>query len=479
MIVRPASPIVPLRRGKVAVGSLGRAAGPTRFLAVIVCGLAWWGAAASETARAQDAPPTAETVVEPSGFDAAPLPESATTESGAIRMPLDGRDGRELLLRNFRPKQQLSVDEHLLERAAFPVIDVHSHFHYKLRDSGEALDDFVDLMDRNRIAVCVSLDGMLGARLEHHMKFLWSRHRDRFAIFANVNWQGQAPDDNPSLWACHQPGFAQRTAEQLQRAAEQGISGLKVFKGLGLRYRNPDGTLVKIDDPRWDPIWAKCGELGLPVIIHTADPAAFFEPIDETNERWEELSRHPDWSFYGDEYPSREELLAARNRVIARHPKTQFIGAHIANNPENLAEVSEWLDRYPNLWIEPASRIGELGRQPFTARDFLIRHQDRLLFGTDGPWPELRYHLYWRFFETRDESFPYSEKIPPPQGMWQIYGVDLPPEVLRKVYHENAVKLIPGIEERFAKWRRQHGGTTQQPDPTQPPGDPAGDDAAQ
>lgn len=386
----------------------------------------------------------------------AEIPDSATTPSGELRMPLDGRDGRELLLRNFRPQSQMVVSRHPRSQAAFPVVDVHTHFHYKMRDNAQELDDFVDLMDRNRIAVCVSLDGKLGGQLDRHMEFLWSRYRDRFAIFANIDWQGDAPADNPSLWPCHQPGFAERTAEQLERAAEKGISGLKLFKRFGLGYRNPDGTLIKIDDTRWDPIWKKCGELGLPVIIHTADPAAFFEPIDETNERWEELSRHPDWSFYGGDYPSREALLEARNRVIARHRQTQFIGAHIANNPENLAEVAEWLDRYPNLWIEPASRIGELGRQPFTARDFLIRYQDRLLFGTDGPWPETRLHLYWRFFETRDESFPYSEKVPPPQGMWQIYGVDLPDDVLKKVYFANAEKLIPGIKARMDQWRRSH-----------------------
>jgi predicted TIM-barrel fold metal-dependent hydrolase len=193
------------------------------------------------------------------------------------------------------------------------------------------------------------------------------------------------------------------------------------------------------------------------VIIHTADPAAFFEPVDATNERWEELSRHPDWSFYGGDFPSRDELLAARNRVIARHPKTQFIGAHVANNAEDLKTVGAWLDRYPNLWIEPASRISELGRQPFTAREFLIRYGDRLLFGTDGPWPEKRLQLYWRFLETHDESFPYSEKEPPPQGLWQIYGLDLPNEVLRKLYYENAVKLIPGIAWRLEAFRNRTG----------------------
>lgn len=210
---------------------------------------------------------------------------------------------------------------------------------------------------------------------------------------------------------------------------------------------------MKIDDPRWDPIWAVCGELGIPVIMHTADPAAFFDPVDASNERWEELSRHPDWSFYGDEFPSRQELFDARNRVIGRHPRTTFIGAHIANNSEDLEIVSKWLDAYPNLVIELASRIGELGRQPFTARKFLIRYADRILFGTDGPQPETRLRLYWRFLETDDEYFPYSEKSPPPQGFWNIYGVNLPKDVLRQVYCENAMKFIPGVRERVESFQ--------------------------
>ncbi|QDV81216.1 Amidohydrolase [Stieleria magnilauensis] len=389
-----------------------------------------------------------------------PPPQDTRRQAGGepaaspLQLPLDGRDGRELLLRNFRPNSKLVVPQTPRHSAAMPVVDVHTHFHHRLRDSKEALDDFVHLMDRNNIAICISLDGKLGAQLDHHMEYLWTDYRDRFAIFANIDWQGNAPRDQPALWPCHRPGFADRTAAELERAAKQGVSGLKLFKRFGLRYKNPDGTLIKIDDPRWDPIWAKCGELGLPIIIHTADPAAFFDPIDETNERWEELSRHPDWSFHGDAYPSRRELFEARNRVIARHPNTQFIGAHVANNPEDLKVVAGWLDEYPNLWIEPASRIAELGRQPFTAREFLIRYQDRLLFGTDGPWPETRLRLYWRFFETRDESFPYSEKVPPPQGLWQIYGVDLPDAVLKKLYFENASKLIPGIRQRLEKWTK-------------------------
>jgi predicted TIM-barrel fold metal-dependent hydrolase len=308
-------------------------------------------------------------------------------------------------------------------------------------------------MDRNQIAVCASLDGKLGGQLEEHMQFLWSRYRDRFVIFANVDWRGDGASDDPASWACHREGFADRTAEKLADAVKQGVSGLKIFKRFGLQYLNPDSSLIAIDDRRFDPIWKACGELGIPIIIHTADPAAFFDPIDETNERWEELSRHPEWSFHGEKYPGRDELLAARNRVIARHPATQFIGAHLANNPEDLAVVSQWLEQFPNLSIETASRISELGRQPFTAREFLIRHADRLLFGTDGPWPETRLRIYWRFFETRDESFAYSEKVPPPQGMWQIHGVELPDHVLRKLYFENAARLIPGVAERVGTYR--------------------------
>jgi predicted TIM-barrel fold metal-dependent hydrolase len=364
-------------------------------------------------------------------------------------------NGDPLRLSDFRPQSKLVTHQTRLEHAKFPVVDVHTHFHFKVRGNQEMLNDFVRVMDRNRIAVCVSLDGQLGGRFHEHQQFLWSKYKDRFAIFANVNWIGDGDEEDPASWDCHRPGFAARTATQIADAVKAGASGLKIFKRLGLGYRNPDGSLVQIDDPRWDPIWAACGQAGIPVIIHTADPAAFFDPIDEQNERYEELMRHPDWSFYGKDFPSRGELLAARNRVIARHPKTNFIGAHIANNAEDLSQVSEWLDRYPNLFIEPASRISELGRQPRAARAFLIRYADRLLFGTDGPWPQQRLRIYWRFFETSDESFDYSEKIPPPQGMWKIYGIDLPDDVLKKMYHENAAKLIPGIAERVAAFQQQ------------------------
>lgn len=374
--------------------------------------------------------------------------QPATTQEVIPTTPLDGRDGRNLAIDQFRPRSMLKVQRTAITGAKFPVIDVHSHFGFRLKGSTDRLDEFVDLMDRHNIAQCISLDAKLGSTLDEHQKYLWTKYRNRFAIFVHLDLVGDGKEDQPGSWACQRPDFGRRVALQLADAKQQGACGLKIFKRFGLNYRNPDGSLIKIDDPRWDPIWDACGQLGFPVIIHTADPAAFFLPIDNTNERWEELHRHPEWSFPADKFPSRAALLAARNRVIAKHPQTQFIGAHGANNSEDLATVAKWLDTYPNLHVEFASRIGELGRQPYTARKFLIRYADRVLFGTDGPWPEMRVTQYWRFFETFDENFAYSEKEFPPQGFWNICGVGLPDDVLKKIYNENAQRLIPSLKVR-------------------------------
>ncbi len=352
-------------------------------------------------------------------------------------------------LGDFRPNPKLKVATTRVESAAFPVVDVHTHFFYKLRHDKKALDAFVKTMDRNGIAVCVSLDGKLGEQLEAHLEYLWADYKDRFAVFANIDWQGAGQADAYETWDCHRDDFAHRTVIGLRAAAKRGVSGVKVFKSYGLRNRNPDGSLTEIDDVRFDPIWNACGELGLPVIIHTADPSAFFDRIDGQNERWEELSRHPDWHFPPDKFPSRAELHSARNRMFAKHPKTTFIAAHLGNDGEDLSETAALLEAYPNVVVEIASRISELGRQPYSARDFLIQYSDRVLFGTDGPWPEQRLQYYWRFLETRDEYFPYSEKAFPPQGLWRIYGVHLPKNVLRKLYSENAARVIPGVAERL------------------------------
>lgn len=355
----------------------------------------------------------------------------------------------DLPLSQFRPVPQLKSEHHELSKAKFPVVDCHSHFRIRLRHDHDALDAFVRLMDRNQIAVSVSMDGGLGAQLDEHIAYLWTKYRNRFVIFANIDWKGAGQGDNPASWDCQREDFAHRIVMLLEEAKKKGVSGLKVFKNLGLEYKNPDGSFVRIDDPRWYPIWAACGRLKLPVLMHTADPSAFFEPITPANERYEELSRHPEWHFPGDKFPARAQLHAARNRVIADHPRTQFIAAHMANDAEDLKETALWLDAYPNMFVEIASRISELGRQPYSAREFFEKYQDRILFGTDGPWPELRYSRYWRFLETRDEYFPYSEKDVPPQGLWRIYGISLPDAILKKIYYENAQHLIEGVATRL------------------------------
>ena len=352
-------------------------------------------------------------------------------------------------------QSQLTVPKTHIARASSPVVDVHTHFFVKGKHDPALLKQYVSIMDRNNIAVCASLDATLFKRLDEHSNFLWSEFRDRFVVFANVDFQGTGQGDLPATWSCNQPDFVRSIVEKLKDAHGVGmISGLKFFKDFGLRYRNSDGSLVEIDDPRWDPIWDVCGELGLPVIMHTADPGAFFEPVSPSNERLFELNVHPDWSFASPNFPKRLELHESRNRVIAKHPKTTFIAAHFGNDGEDLGELGGWLDRYPNLFIEFASRINELGRQPYSARRFFEKYQDRILFGTDGPWPEARIQIYWRFLESWDEYFDYSEKQPPPQGDWRIYGIGLDARILEKIYSMNAAKIIPGVRERLSKFQK-------------------------
>ncbi len=252
----------------------------------------------------------------------------------------------------------------------------------------------------------------------------------------------------------NQPGYSSFQADEIARAHQAGARGLKILKTLGLYLREEisEGPLVKIDDPRFDPMWETCGSLGMPVAIHVSDPEAFFLPIDRFNERFEELNEHPDWSFYGHDFPSNAEILEARNRIIARHPKTQFIVLHVGNNAENLSYVSECMDRFPNMHVELAARIVELGRQPRTARKFFEKYQDRIMFGTDAVpngtdtpqqvFNDAMYEIYYRFLETEDEYFDYAPSRVPPQGRWRIYGLGLPDGILKKVYNENASRLL-------------------------------------
>lgn len=354
----------------------------------------------------------------------------------------DASTGR-LYLDQFQPKSQLKADEHQLTEAKFPCVNVHTH-PGKLTPA--EVDEMVAVMDASNIAVSVSLDGQAGREFSDHYQLLNERHPGRFAVFVRMDYQGDGDDDNPETWDVNQAGYGFRMADKLSEAVRLGATGLKLLKTLGLTVKDEHGNLIKPDDPRFDPVWQRAGELGVPVLWHCADPIAFFQPIDKHNERWEELYRHPEWSFYGDEFPAHQELIDARNRVIARHPNTKFICAHMADIPEDLAKLGSYLDKNPNMNVEIAARVSELGRQPYTSRRFFMKYQDRILFGTDGIPPVTELIPHWRFLETYDEYFHYEDNDFPPQGFWNIYGIGLPDEVLRKVYNENAVRLIPAIK---------------------------------
>ncbi len=349
---------------------------------------------------------------------------------------------RRIFLDEFRPQPVLKVKQHHLKRAKFPCVNVHTH-PARLKD--DELAAMVQTMDDANIAVSISLDGRAGPDFPEHYQRLTRKYPHRFVVFVRMDYIGEGNPDDPASWDVHRHDFGQRMADRLSLSVRQGAGGLKLLKDLGLRIRDAQGRLIRPDDPRFDPVWQRAGELGIPVLWHCADPIAFFSPINERNERWEELHRHPEWSFFGKDYPSHQELIDARNRVIARHPRTTFICAHMADIPEDLAKLGAYLDRYPNMHVEIAARVAELGRQPYTARKFFLKYSDRILFGTDGVPPMSELIPHWRFLETWDEYFPYEDNPFPPQGLWNIYGLGLPDDVLQNIYYRNAARLIPAV----------------------------------
>ncbi len=333
----------------------------------------------------------------------------------------------DLKLVDWRPVSQLRVKQTEVMKPKFPVIDIHNHLR-RLEDAGKYLEE----MDKAGVLQCVSLDGRSKDDFyKKHLEVSGQASKDRFIIFFVPNF---ADIDVPD--------FGKKEAAKLEQAVKAGCRGLKIYKELGLTHRDKSGKLIPVDDPRLDPIWAKCGELGIPVLIHVSDPVAFFTPIDKYNERYDELADHPDWGFSdASKYPGKEEILRQRNNVLARHPGTIFIGAHVANLPEDLGRVAMWLDSYPNLYVDISARISDIGRQPYTARKFLIKYQDRVLFGTDTSPNAEAYRIYYRFLETDDEY------IDPAgghhvQGRWMIYGVYLPDEALEKIYNRNAMNIF-------------------------------------
>jgi len=345
----------------------------------------------------------------------------------------------DLLLKEFTPRSALVVEEHILEKARFPVVDFHNHLGYweqgvQGASPGWTVNDVprtIELMDEMNIRCVVNLDGGWGDQLKKNLERYKEPYPDRFCVFAWVDFS-----------QIDESGFGEKWARELEDAVKAGVQGLKVFKKLGLNYRDHSGKLVPVDDPRIDPVWAKAGDLNIPVLIHSSDPVAFFWPLDQYNERWDELHEHPDWHFYGQDYPSFIEPIEAQLRVVGRHPNTTFVSAHVMSYAENLSYVAEALEKYPNLYVDTGERIGELGRQPNTARRFITKYADRVLFGTDIPPNKQTYQIYFRCLETEDDYFDYGRA----QGRFRIYGLNLPDDVLKKVYSGNACRLIAGLK---------------------------------
>jgi predicted TIM-barrel fold metal-dependent hydrolase len=345
---------------------------------------------------------------------------------------------RDLPLREYRPRSSLRVPEHHVPNARFPVVDAHNHLGRWLTEGWSTPDvgELLDVMDACGIAAIVNLDGMRSDELQANLDRYDRAHPGRFVTFCQLDWT-----------VTEDPGFGKRLADQLGRCVDEGARGLKVWKQLGLRIRDDRGELLMPDDERLDPLWEAAAAQSIPVTIHVADPVAFFEPLDETNERLEELLANPDW-WFGDHdvFPPFQRILDSFESLVARHPATAFVGAHVACNAEDLAWVDRMLSSYPNLYADVAARIAELGRQPRTARALMLKHPERILFGTDlfPPGRDI-YEIHFRFLETADEHFPYDPEDPPPQGRWAISGLDLPDDVLRAVYGENARRLIGGL----------------------------------
>jgi predicted TIM-barrel fold metal-dependent hydrolase len=316
------------------------------------------------------------------------------------------------------------------------VIDAHNHLGEPFGGgwNKKSLPELLDLLDEAGVVIYVDLDGGWGEDiLNAHLDHFKVKAPERFQVFGGVDW---------SQWESKGDGFPEWAAGRLKIQKERGAQGLKIWKKFGLHVRDDEGELVKVDDPRLLPIWDTAGELGLPVMIHVADPVAFFDPINETNERFEELGAHPDWAFTSPPFPAFMDIMNDLANLVARHPNTTFIGAHVGCYAENLGWVGVLLDRCPNFFVDISARIGELGRQPYTARRFFIQYADRILFGSDMG-PDLgAYRICYRFLETDDEYFNYNTGIVPQQGRWHVHGLYLPDDVLKKVYSGNAKRVL-------------------------------------
>jgi predicted TIM-barrel fold metal-dependent hydrolase len=331
----------------------------------------------------------------------------------------------------YDPPSTLVVPEHIVTTAKFPFIDIHNHqFGMPTQD----LNELIREMDKLNMKIMVNLSGR-GRGSEEHLKGALENVSktapNRFLVFTNINLQD-----------IDKPGWTEETVRQIERDAAMGAVGLKIYKSQGMSNTDSQGNRISIDDPRIDPVWAKCGELDMPVLIHAADPKSFWDPHDENNERWLELKTHPGRQRGPDNPAPWEEIIAEQHHIFEKHPGTKFINAHLGWFGNDLEQLAALMERYPNMYTEIGAVIAELGRQPRMAKKFLTQYQDRVLFGKDS-WNPEEYHTYFRVLETDDEYFPYYKRY---HAFWRMYGLDLEDEVLKKIYYKNAIALIPSID---------------------------------
>lgn len=335
---------------------------------------------------------------------------------------------QEMGFEEYNPTSTLVVPEHPVSRARFPAVDIHSH-HYNMPT--QDLSAVVTAMDNLNLAVLVNLSGGSGDHLKGAVDNVRRTYPNRFLVFANVDFDGVG-----------EPDWGSRAAAQLEEDVRNGAVGLKIFKSLGLRYRDTNGKRIPVDDARLDPVWEKCAELGIPVLIHSADPKSFWDPMNAQNERWLELKTRPGRKRSDTDPAPWQQIIDEQHRMFKKHPNTRFINAHMGWYANDLGKLGALLEEIPNMYVGIAAVIAELGRQPRHARAFFIKYQDRILFGKDS-WQPSEFPTYFRVLETADEYFPYHKKY---HAFWGMYGMELPDEVLKKVYYKNALKLLPDID---------------------------------
>ena len=333
---------------------------------------------------------------------------------------------------DYRPASTLVRPAHKVPRAKYPAIDYHGH-PQGVWNSPEALARFGASLDSLNVRVMVVTNSMSGDALKNAVAAVNASPtmKDRVRFFTGIDFRNVGP------------GWAEKAVAQLRADVAAGAVGVgEISKGLGLHYRKADGTRLRIDDPDLDPVWQEAARLGIPMFIHTADPQEFFkDTIDYTNERWLELALFPNRRYPPEQFPSFEQLNTERDNLFRRHPRTTFVAAHMGWHANDLARLGKLLDAMPNVYVEVGAVLYDIARQPRFARDFFVKYQDRILFGKDSFQPQ-EYPYYWRVFETRDDYFDYYRDY---HAFWKLYGIDLPDDVLKKVYFQNALNITKGL----------------------------------